>query len=69
MATRCNILAWRIPCTDKPGGLSSVGSQRVRLRLSNLALSFTDLGKTVVSLTQKLKFSLVCLYIKGVVPL
>ena len=21
MATHCNILAWRIPCTEKPGGL------------------------------------------------
>ena len=26
MATHCNILAWRIPWTDEPGGLLSVGS-------------------------------------------
>ena len=26
-----NILAWRIPWTEEPGGLRSMGSQRVRL--------------------------------------
>ena len=30
MATHFSILAWRIPWTEKPGGLQSVGSQRVR---------------------------------------
>ena len=30
MATHSNILAWRIPWTKEPGGLQSVGSQRVR---------------------------------------
>ena len=30
MATHCSILAWRIPWTEKPGGLQSMGSQRVR---------------------------------------
>ena len=29
MATRSSILAWRIPWTEEPGGLQSVGSQRV----------------------------------------
>ena len=29
MATHSSILAWRIPWTDKPGGLKSMGSQRV----------------------------------------
>ena len=29
MATHCSILAWRIPWTEKPGGLQSMGSQRV----------------------------------------
>ena len=29
MAIHYSILAWRIPCTEKPGGLQSVGSQRV----------------------------------------
>ena len=29
MATYSSILAWRIPWTEKPGGLQSKGSQRV----------------------------------------
>ena len=29
MATYFNILAWRIPWTEKAGGLLSIGSQRV----------------------------------------
>ena len=27
MATHCSILAWRIPWTEEPGGLQSMGSQ------------------------------------------
>ena len=30
MATHSSILAWRIPWTEEPGGLQSMGSQRVR---------------------------------------
>ena len=30
MATYSSILAWRIPWTEEPGGLQSMGSQRVR---------------------------------------
>ena len=30
MATHSTILAWRIPGTEEPGGLQSMGSQRVR---------------------------------------
>ena len=30
MATHSNSLAWRIPRTEKPGGLQSMESQRVR---------------------------------------
>ena len=29
MATHSSIPAWRIPWTEKPGGLQSMGSQRV----------------------------------------
>ena len=29
MATDSSILAWRIPWTEEPGGLQSMGSQRV----------------------------------------
>ena len=30
MATHSSILAWRIPWTEEPGGLRSMGSQRVK---------------------------------------
>ena len=29
MTTHSSILAWRIPCTEQPGGLHSMGPQRV----------------------------------------
>ena len=29
IAIHSSILAWRIPCTEKPGGLQTMGSQRV----------------------------------------
>ena len=37
MATLSSILAWRIPWTKKPGGLQSMGLQRVRQDWSDLA--------------------------------
>jgi len=30
MTTHSNILAWKIPWMEEPGGLQSMGSQRVR---------------------------------------
>ena len=30
MVTHSSILAWRIPWAEEPGGLQSIGSQRVR---------------------------------------
>ena len=29
MAIHCSILSWRIPWTEKPGGLQSMGSQEL----------------------------------------
>ena len=36
LATHSSILAWEIPWTEEPGGLQSIGSQRVRYNWSNL---------------------------------
>ena len=41
MATHSRMLAWRIPWTEEPGGLQSIGSQRVRHDCSNLAHTCT----------------------------
>ena len=35
MATLSSILAWRIPWTEEPGGLESMGSQKSRTQLSD----------------------------------
>src|SRR5574340_624975 len=37
MATHSSILAWRTPWTEEPGGLQSLGLQRVGHNQSNLA--------------------------------
>ena len=37
MATHSNVLAWRIPWTEKPGGLQPIGLQRFEHDWSNLA--------------------------------
>ena len=37
MATHSSVLAWRIPGTGEPGGLPSMGSQRVGNDWGNLA--------------------------------
>ena len=40
-APHSSILAWRIPWTEEPGGLQSMGSQRVRHDWSDLACTHT----------------------------
>ena len=47
MATPSSILAWRIPWTEEPGGLQSMGSQRIRhdsAQHTQSQLWFTTLG-------------------------
>jgi len=41
MATRSSIFAWRVPWTEKPVGLKSIGSQRARHDRNNLAHTHT----------------------------
>ena len=43
MATHSSVLAWRIPWIEKPGGLQSIGSQRIKQNWSNLAHRHTYL--------------------------
>ena len=40
MATYSSILAWRIPWTEEPGALQSIGSQRVGHNKSDLAHTY-----------------------------
>ena len=34
MATHSSVLAWGIPCTEEPGGLQSMGSQKSQIQFS-----------------------------------
>ena len=38
MATHCNILAWRIPWTEEPGGLQSIGLKEGATEHNRLAM-------------------------------
>ena len=38
MATHSSILAWKMPCTEEPGGLQSRASQRVRQSVSHTCM-------------------------------
>ena len=44
MATHSSILAWKIPWTEEPGGLQSIGSERVRNDSNDLACRHPFLG-------------------------
>ena len=45
MATYSSILAWRIPGTEEPGGLLSMGSHRVEHDQCNLAAAAAAASK------------------------
>ena len=58
MATHSSILAWRIPWTEEPGGLQSMGSQRVgQDEVTNATLWYETEGKLIHLLLEGLSFS------------
>ena len=50
MATHSSILAWRIPWTEEPGGLQSLGLHRVRHDWSNWAHQFSSVAQSCPTL-------------------
>ena len=54
VATHSNILAWRTPWTEEPGGLQSMGSQRVRHDWSDLALTYWEIIQGTLHLGRNL---------------
>ena len=42
MATHSSMLSWRIPWTEEPGGLQSIGMQRVGHDWSDLACTHVE---------------------------
>ena len=58
MATHSSVLAWRIPGTEKPGRLQSMGSHRVRHDLSNLAAAAAAILSMSIHVVANEKISL-----------
>ena len=52
MATRSSTLAWKIPWTEGPGGLQSMGSQRVGHDWSDLAAAAAHASKVMLKILQ-----------------
>ena len=50
IATHSSIIAWRIPGTEEPGGLPSMGSHRVVHDWSNLAAAATCASKVMLKI-------------------
>ena len=50
MAAHSNILAWRIPWTEEPGGLLSTGLRRVGHDMSDLACMRTRKGHIIAAI-------------------
>ena len=51
MATHSSVLAWRIPWTEKPGGLQFMGLQKSQTRLSNQHRTTSPQGLAKLGLT------------------
>ena len=64
METHSSILAWRIPWTEEPGGLQSMGSQRVRHNWVTYAHTYNQARTWEIRLRFKLIVKTVCLYIR-----
>ena len=58
MATHSSILAWRIPGTEEPGGLPSMGSHRVGHDWSDLAAAATQHCKAITFQFKKKKIKI-----------
>ena len=56
MTTHSSILPWRIPSTEEPGGLQSIGLQRVKTRLKLLSMHTQVLH--IIGIMQYLSFVL-----------
>ena len=52
MATHSNILAWKIPWTEEPGRLQSMGLQRVGIYMNISLLLFLSLGYVPIGIVK-----------------
>ena len=59
MATHSRILAWRIPCTEEPGGLQSMGLQKSWTQLTDNTQHTCRINNTIRLSVSKRKGSAV----------
>ena len=57
VATHSSIPAWKIPWTEEPGGLQSMGSQRVRHNKEQFSLHFNSLPHLSLTITRSQQYS------------
>ena len=60
MANHSNILAWRIPWTEEPGRLQSIGSHRFRHDRGNLARTHGNCEITGLFCGESSNYLLIC---------
>ena len=54
METHSSIVVWRIPWTEEPGGLQSMGSQRVGHKwVTNTLFHFSSIIRSKIPVTRK----------------
>ena len=69
MATHSSTLAWRIPWTEEPGGLQSMGSQsRTRLSDFTFTFNFHALGKEMATYSSILAWRIPGTEVPGGLP-
>ena len=68
-ATHSSILAWRIPWTEEPGGLQSMGSQRVGYDWVTNTFTFLQLKLTTSQFSKGLFFPTLLLLIYPIIML
>ena len=66
MATHFSILAWRIPWTEEPGRLQSMGSQRVKHNgATNTFFTFSQWNTSILLTTDtKWKWRSLCIFVR-----
>ena len=72
MVTHYNILVWRIPWTEEPGGLQFIGLQRIRHDWNDLAHMHNSLKnkfKIFVPVSHSFLFLYISLFIPPLAPL
>ena len=64
MAIDSSILAWEIPRTEEPGGLQSMGLQRVGYDWASKPPSWANIGLSKIEINKAIPFTIATKWIK-----